>query len=78
LPVEAYHGGVELRLTGYVHPDGDGYTAVCPELDVASQGSTEQEASEALQEAVDLLIETASRSEIEARYRVGFQLPTVA
>ncbi|MGE0306777.1 MAG: type II toxin-antitoxin system HicB family antitoxin [Acidimicrobiia bacterium] len=71
-------GGVELRLTGYVHPDGDGYTAVCPELDVASQGDSEREASEALQEAVALLVETASRSEIEARYREGFTLPTVA
>lgn len=69
---------VELRLTGFVHPDGDGFTAVCPELDVASQGSTEQEASEALQDAVGLLVETASRSEIDARYREGFTLRTVA
>jgi len=71
-------GAVELRLTGYVHPDGDGYTAVCPELDIASQGATEQEASEALREAVGLLLETASRTEIEARYREGFKLPIVA
>ena len=69
---------VGLRLTGYVHPDGDGFTALCPELDVASQGSTEREAAEALQEAVALLVETASRREIEARYRQGFTMPTVA
>jgi predicted RNase H-like HicB family nuclease len=69
---------MHMRLTGYVHADGEGCTAVCPELDVASQGDTEQAAADALQEAVSLLVETASPTEIEARYREGFTLPTVA
>lgn len=69
---------MQLRLTGYVHPDGEGFTAVCPELDVAGQGDTEDEATSALHEAVALLLETAAPAEIEARYREGFTLAPVA
>ncbi|MDP1592397.1 MAG: type II toxin-antitoxin system HicB family antitoxin, partial [Prosthecobacter sp.] len=55
-----------------LEPDDEGgYTALCPELDVASQGETEDEAAANLREAVDLLLETAPRSEIQRRYRPG-------
>ncbi len=64
-----------MKLTVVLEPDdGGGYTAVCPELDVASQGETEDEAAVNLKEAVDLLLETAPRSEIQRRYRPGVRV----
>jgi predicted RNase H-like HicB family nuclease len=57
-----------LQLTGLLEREGDGYVSLCPELDVASQGSTVEEALANLREAVELFLETASPSEIEQRY----------
>jgi predicted RNase H-like HicB family nuclease len=56
-----------LQLTGLLEREGDGYVSLCPELDVASQGSTVEEALANLREAVELFLETASPSEIEQR-----------
>jgi predicted RNase H-like HicB family nuclease len=50
-----------------VEKEGDGYVALCPELDVASQGSTIREATDNLKEAVELFLETADPSEIKRR-----------
>jgi predicted RNase H-like HicB family nuclease len=47
--------------------EGDGYVALCPELDVASQGDTIESARNNLQEAVELFLETAAPGEIERR-----------
>lgn len=64
-----------MKLTVVLEPDEDGgFTALCPELDVASQGETEDEAAENLREAVDLLLESAPREEIKRRYRPGVQV----
>lgn len=64
-----------MTLTVVLEPDDEGgYTALCPELDVASQGETEDEAAANLREAVDLLLETAPRAEIERRYRPGVRI----
>lgn len=57
------------RLTAIVERDGDGYVALCPELDVASQGGTVAEARDALAEAVTLLFETAPVNEVDRRLR---------
>ena len=57
-----------LQLTGLLEREGDGYVSLCPELDVASQGSTVEESLANLREAVELFLETASHSEIEKRY----------
>ncbi|MFA5863984.1 MAG: type II toxin-antitoxin system HicB family antitoxin [Phycisphaerae bacterium] len=54
-------------FTAIVQREDDGYVAVCPELDVASQGDTIQEARENLKEAVELFLETASPQEIQER-----------
>ncbi|MEW6531018.1 MAG: type II toxin-antitoxin system HicB family antitoxin [Thermodesulfobacteriota bacterium] len=56
------------RLTAIIEREGDGYVALCPELDIASQGSTVDEARNNLQEALELFFETASPQEIEERY----------
>jgi predicted RNase H-like HicB family nuclease len=50
-----------------VQREGDGWVALCPELDVASQGDTLEEARANLREAVELFLETASDSEVEQR-----------
>jgi predicted RNase H-like HicB family nuclease len=54
-------------LTGLVQREGTGYVALCPELDVASQGETVEEARRNLIEAVELFLETADRTEISLR-----------
>lgn len=54
-------------FTAVVEREGDMYVALCPELDVASQGATVEEATANLKEAVELFLETADASEIERR-----------
>jgi len=57
------------RLTAVIQRDGDGFVALCPELDIASQGNTIEAARENLQEAVQLFFECASPAEIHSRLR---------
>jgi len=51
-------------LTGIIEREGDGYVALCPELDVASQGNTVEEARRNLVEALELFFECAEPSEV--------------
>jgi predicted RNase H-like HicB family nuclease len=44
-----------------------GYVSLCPELDIASQGDSIEEARKNLQEALELFFETASSQEIKKR-----------
>ena len=55
------------QLTAIIEREGDGYVSRCPDLDVASQGATANEARENLQEALTLFFETASPTEIDRR-----------
>ena len=55
------------QLTAIIEKEGDGYVALCPEVDVASQGATIDEARKNLKEALELFIETASPEEINNR-----------
>ena len=55
------------QLTAIIEREGDGYVALCPGLDVASQGVTVAEARENLKEALELFFETASSTEIQHR-----------
>jgi predicted RNase H-like HicB family nuclease len=57
------------NFTAIIERDGDGYVASCPELDIASQGSSVSDARLALQEAIELFLETASATEISRRLR---------
>jgi predicted RNase H-like HicB family nuclease len=56
------------HLTAIIEREGDGYVALCPELDVASQGDSLEEARANLIEALTLFFETADASEIEQRF----------
>ena len=53
--------------TAIVEKEGDLYVALCPELDVASQGTTVEEATANLKEAVELFLECADSGEIKRR-----------
>ncbi|MCC7291351.1 MAG: type II toxin-antitoxin system HicB family antitoxin [Phycisphaerales bacterium] len=55
------------RLTCLIEREDDAYVALCPEIDVASQGDSIEEAKANLIEAVELFFETASASEIDHR-----------
>ena len=57
----------QIKLTAIIEREGDGYVSLCPELDVASQGDTPDEARANLREAVEGLFESASQSEITRR-----------
>ena len=54
-------------MTAIIEREGDGYVSLCPELDIASQGNTVEEARDNLKEALELFFETASSSEIQDR-----------
>lgn len=56
-------------FTAIVEREGSGYVSLCPELDIASQGDTIEEASGNLREALELFFETASPDEIQTRSR---------
>ncbi len=57
------------NFTAVIEKDDDMYVALCPELDVASQGDTVEEAKANLQEAIELFFEHASKEEIETRLK---------
>ncbi|HBH01583.1 MAG TPA: hypothetical protein DDZ42_06615 [Candidatus Rokubacteria bacterium] len=53
--------------TAILEREGDLYVALCPELDIASQGVTVEEATANLKEAVELFLESADPQEITRR-----------
>lgn len=55
------------RLTAIIERDGDAYVSLCPELDIASQGATIEDARANLVEALTLFFETASAGEVANR-----------
>ena len=59
--------GLYGRWTAIVQREGDGYVALCPAVDVASQGATVAEARDNLAEALTLFFETAGAAEVERR-----------
>jgi len=58
--------------TAIVEKEDGMYVALCPELDVASQGATVEEATANLKEAVELFLECADAEEIRRRLRSEF------
>ena len=59
------------QFTAVIEHEDDGYVSLCPELDIASQGETLEEARNNLVEAIELFFETADPSEIAARRSFG-------
>ena len=56
-----------LRLTAIIEREDEVFVSLCPELDIASQGSSIEEARTNLIEALSLFFETAEQSEIARR-----------
>ena len=57
------------KFTAVIERENDGYVSLCPELDIASQGSTVEEAKANLTEAIELFLEAADETEIKSRLR---------
>ena len=57
------------QLTAIIEREEDMYVALCPELDIASQGNTVEEARANLVEALELFFESADATEVENRLR---------
>ncbi|MEL6902943.1 MAG: type II toxin-antitoxin system HicB family antitoxin [Cyanobacteria bacterium J06606_4] len=57
------------QFTVIIEKEKDGYVSLCPELDIASQGNTVEQARENLAEALELFFETADSAEIIDRLR---------
>jgi predicted RNase H-like HicB family nuclease len=55
------------RLTAIIEREDDAFVALCPELDIASQGASIEEARVNLIEALTLFFETAAPSEVARR-----------
>ena len=55
------------KLTAIVEMEGDSYMALCPEVDVASQGDTIDEVRNNLKEVLELFFETTSPEDITSR-----------
>jgi predicted RNase H-like HicB family nuclease len=58
---------MKRSLTAVLIREGNGFVALCPEVDVASQGDSVEEAKSNLQEAVELFFECASADEVRGR-----------
>jgi len=56
-------------MTAIIEGEDDGFVALCPELDIASQGASIEEARANLVEALTLFFETASPSERSRRFQ---------
>jgi len=55
------------RLTAIIEREDDGYVALCPEVDVVSQGSSIEDARANLIEALTLFFEAAPADEVARR-----------
>lgn len=58
---------MKRQLTAIIEREGDGYVALCPELDIASQGENIEQTRENLREALELFFESASPEEVKQR-----------
>lgn len=60
----------ELRtLTAIIEREESGYSALCPQYDIASQGATIEEARDNLVEALSLFFECADPAAVERRFQ---------
>lgn len=56
-------------FTAVVEKEDEGFVALCPEFDIASQGDTVEQATANLREAVELFLECADPEEVKQRLR---------
>lgn len=58
---------MQRSLTAIIEREDGIYVALCPELDIASQGESIEESRNNLKEALELFFATASAQEIQNR-----------
>lgn len=58
---------MSMRLTAVIHRERGGFVALCPELDIASQGDTIEASRDNLREALELFFECAPQAEVQER-----------
>jgi len=58
-----------MTLSAVLNPEEDDYVSLCPELDIASQGDTIEEALANLKKAPEGFLETASADEVRTRLK---------
>ena len=58
------------QFMAIIEREGKRYVALCPELDIASQGNTAEEARRNLTEALELFFETADASGVQRRLQI--------
>jgi len=57
------------QLTAIIQREDDVYVALCPELDIASQGDSVEEARANLIEALQIFFEAADLTEVDQRLK---------
>ena len=62
-----YEMQMKHQFTAVIEREDNMYVALCPELDIASQGETVEVARTNLKEAIELFFEAASQQEIRER-----------
>ncbi len=55
------------KYTALINEEDGGYVSLCPELDIASQGDTVEDALRNLKEAVEMFLECAPTDEVLRR-----------
>ena len=58
---------MQKRLTAIIQAEGAGFVSLCPELDIASQGDTVEQAKDNLRAALELFFECAAPAEVQER-----------
>lgn len=56
-----------FHLTAIIERESTGFFALCPELNIASQGDAVEQARDNLAEAVELFLECADEREVKSR-----------
>jgi len=59
----------QVHFTAIIEREDTEYVALCPELDIASQGDTAEQARDNLTEAVELFLECADEREVRSRLK---------
>jgi predicted RNase H-like HicB family nuclease len=65
------------KLTAVIEREEEWFVATCPELGVASQGRTIEDAEKMIKEAVELLLEEADEKEIKRRLNRGVKVTSL-
>jgi predicted RNase H-like HicB family nuclease len=66
------------QLTCIIEREDNGYVSLCPQVDIASQGDSVEEARVNLVEAIELFFEMATPKEISTRMYYTVWLTAIA